>query len=67
MRLADFNVKFLMWYSVELKSNNSIKLKIITQNLNRSDFFGEQEEFSKNDHWRWRRKLKIILEKYIII
>ena len=47
MRLPHFNVQFLTCYSVELKSNNSVKLKIITQNLNRSDFFGEQEEFSK--------------------
>ena len=46
-RLAHFNVQFLTCYSVELKSNNSVKLKIITQNLNRSEFFGEQEEFSK--------------------
>ena len=33
MRLAHFNVQFLTCYSVELKSNNSVKLKIITQNL----------------------------------
>ena len=39
MRLAHFNVQFLTCYSVELKSNNSVKLKIIKQNLNRSEFF----------------------------
>ena len=57
MRLAHFNVKFLTCYSVELKSNNSIKLKIIMENLNRSDFFGEQEEFSK--------KRPLAMEAYI--
>ena len=54
MREANFDIKLLMYYSIELKRHYCARSKIIITISTEEAFLGEQGEFSKK-RAQWRR------------